>query len=113
MSEDEPRPFTIPLPPGFPPPFPHAGIRRDHVFVVGDGGDEGQVGKEHEDIMLRRVPREIAMRYRAAAGGRGLTHAQYLTALVELHGRIRAAADAGDEAARAVLDELGLQTVSV
>ena len=47
-------------------------------------------GKEHEDIMFRRVPREVAMRYRAAAGGRGMTHAQYLTALVELHARIRA-----------------------
>jgi hypothetical protein len=53
------------------------------------------------------------MRFRAAAGGRGMTHAQYLTALVELHARIRAAADAGDEVARATLDALGLQTVAV
>ena len=45
--------------------------------------------------------------------GRGLTHAQYLTALVDLHARIRGAADGGDEAARAALDELGLQTVAV
>ena len=111
VPEDDPQPFTIPLPPGFPPPFPHAGMRADHVYIVGDGGaDEA---KEHEDIMLRRVPREIAMRYRAAAGGRGLTHAGYLTALVELHARIRAAADAGDEAAKAVLEELALQTVAV
>ena len=107
---DEITPFTIPLPPGFPPP--HPGVHADHVFVVGDVAPADGT-KEHEDIMLRRVPREIAMRYRAAAGGRGLTHAQYLTALVELHGRIRAAADAGDDAARAVLDELGLQTVAV
>ena len=112
MSDDDPTPFTIPLPPGFPPPFPHAGMR-DQVFVVGDGGADAEEAKVHEDIMLRRVPREIAMRYRAAAGGRGLTHAQYLTALVELHGRIRAAADAGDEPAKTVLDELGLQTVAV
>ena len=74
---------------------------------------ETSTGKEHEDIMFRRVPREVGMRFRAAAGGRGMTHAQYLTALVELHARIRAAADAGDEAARATLDELGLQTVAV
>ena len=53
------------------------------------------------------------MRYRAAAGGRGMTHAQYLTALVELHAKVRTLADAGDEAARAALDELGLQTVAV
>ena len=70
-------------------------------------------GKEHEDIMFRRVPREVAMRFRAGAGGRALTHAQYLTALVELHARVRAAADGGDEAARTALDELGLQTVAV
>jgi hypothetical protein len=42
-----------------------------------------------------------------------MTHAQYLTALVELHARVRALADAGDEKAREALDELGLQTVSV
>jgi hypothetical protein len=42
-----------------------------------------------------------------------MTHAQYLTALVELHARIRERADAGDETARAALDELGLQTVNV
>lgn len=110
MNEDEvPEPFTVPVPPGFPPP--HGGDRvlfyRTHETAGGPGG------KDHEDIMLRRVPREIAMRYRAAAGGRAMTHAQYLTALVELHARIRERADAGDETARAVLDELGLQTVAV
>jgi hypothetical protein len=114
MAEDEgPEPFTVPLPPGFPPPgFPAAGPG-DRVLFFRSNESEGPGGKEHEDIMLRRVPREIAMRYRAAAGGRGMTHAQYLTALVELHARIRALADDGDEAARAALDELGLQTVAV
>jgi len=104
--------FTRPLPPGFPPPgfAPHGApdaILFRHEDVEGAGG------KEHEDIMLRRVPREVAMRYRAAAGGRAMTHAQYLTALVELHAKVRALADGGDEAAKAALDELGLQTVAV
>jgi hypothetical protein len=53
------------------------------------------------------------MRFRAGAGGRGLTHAQYLVALVELHGRLREKAEAGDDAARAALDDLGLQSVTV
>jgi hypothetical protein len=111
MNEDDAsEPFTIPLPPGFPP-HPHAGDK----VVFFRAGAEAEVGanKEHEDIMLRRVPREVAMRFRAAAGGRGMTHAQYLTALVELHAKIRERADAGDETAKAVLDELGLQTVAV
>lgn len=110
MAEDEqPEPFTIPLPPpGLPP---HAGDRM--LFFRTSEEAEAAPGKEHEDIMLRRVPRAVAMRFRAAAGGRGMTHAQYLTALVELHGRVRERADAGDEAARTSLDELGLQTVSV
>ncbi len=108
MTEDEdPEPFTVPLPPGFPPPFPPGA---GDVMFIRTGGTEG---KEHEDIMFRRVPREVGMRYRAAAGGRGMTHAQYLTALVELHARVRALADAGDEKARETLEELGLQTVAV
>jgi hypothetical protein len=49
----------------------------------------------------------------AAAGGRGMTHAQYLAALVALHEAMRAAADGGDEAVAAELDELGLSTVSI
>jgi hypothetical protein len=114
MVEDEgAEPFTVPVPPGFPPPgFPAPGPGDRVLFFRSDEG-EGPAGKEHEDIMLRRVPREIAMRYRAAAGGRAMTHAQYLTALVELHARIRALADAGDEKARETLQELGLQTVAV
>jgi hypothetical protein len=106
MSDDD-ETFTVPLP---PPPFgPHA--HRDVLFFRHEG--EAPPGKDHEDIMLRRVPREAAMRFRAGAGGRGLTHAQYLTALVELHARLRANADAGDEPARALLDELGLASVTV
>ena len=108
MSDDEhPEPFTIPVPPGFPPP--HMPGDRVLFFRTEEPGE----GKKHEDIMFRRVPREVAMRFRAAAGARGMTHAQYLTALVELHGVIRERADAGDEAAKAALDGLGLQTVAV
>ena len=39
---------------------------------------------------LRKVPAPVARRFRAAAGGGALTHAQYLTALVELHEMLRA-----------------------
>ena len=115
MTDEDtgPEHFTVPLP---PPGFPHPGMpmpgRGDVLFFRHDEA-EGPGGKEHEDIMLRRVPREVAMRYRAAAGGRAMTHAQYLTALVELHAKVRELADAGDAAARAALDELGLQTVAV
>jgi hypothetical protein len=109
---EHPEPFTIPLPPpGFPPHPPHAGDRV--LFFRSVEGEDTGGGKEHEDIMLRRVPREIAMRFRAAAGGRAMTHAQYLTALVELHAALRERADAGDAAAKATLDGLGLQTVNV
>jgi hypothetical protein len=105
MSDDEE--FTIPL----PPPFPHPGAQRDVVFKW--RADEEPGGKEHEDIMLRRVPREVAMRFRGSAGGRGLTHAQYLTALVDLHRRARELADGGDVGLRKALDELGLASVTV
>ena len=42
-----------------------------------------------------------------------MTHAQYLTALIELHAMIRARADAERRDRQAVLDELGLRTVDV
>jgi hypothetical protein len=112
-EDDAPETFTMPLP---PPGFSHPGMpmhgRGDVIFFRHEEA-EGPGGKEHEDIMLRRVPREVAMRYRAAAGGRGMTHAQYLTALVELHAKVRELADSGDERSRTTLDELGLQTVAV
>jgi hypothetical protein len=105
MDEEE---FTVPLPP--PPPFgppPH----RDVIFFRHEAAEAG--GKEHEDIMLRRVPREVAMRFRGSAGGRGMTHAQYLSALVDLHLRARELADHGDHEVRKALDELGLASVTV
>jgi hypothetical protein len=104
VTEDET--FHIPV----PPPFPHA--HHDVVFFRGSG-PEAPGDREHEDILLRRVPRETAARFRAGAGGRSLTHAQYLTALVELHRRLREAADGGDEAIAGELEALGLSSVSV
>ncbi|HSP72270.1 MAG TPA: hypothetical protein VLN26_07875 [Gaiellaceae bacterium] len=111
MSDDDPEPFTIPLP---PPPAGMAG-ERDVFFYRRRGGgappEEGE--RESEDIMLRNVPRAVAQRYRAAAGGRGMTHAQYLAALVALHESMRNRADAGDAELQAELERLGLTTVSV
>jgi len=113
MSEHESEPpgtFTLPL----PPPFPHGD--RDVVFFARGAvppPDPGREPREDEDIMLRRVPRETAQRFRAAAGARGLTHAQYLAALVALHEAARARADAGDAELAAELQRLGLSTVSI
>ena len=91
-------PFTLPVP---PPP--------DILYVRRDPGE----GREHEDIMFRKVPNDVARRFRAAAGGRALTHAQYLAALVELHESIRARADAGHAELAGELERLGLQSVTV
>ena len=111
MSEEdffvEAPPFQVPL----PPPVP-GGPGHRVMFIRGEGPVETGA-KEHEDIMLRRVPRETAMHFRAAAGGRALTHAQYLAALVELHRRARASVDGGDDRLRQTLDELGLGSVTV
>jgi hypothetical protein len=107
---DEPETFTLPLPPPpFPAPHPH---ERDVVYFA--HRVEGPPGKRAgDDIMLRRVPREVAQRFRAAAGARGMTHAQYLGALVALHDAMRARADGGDGELVAELDRLGLSTVSI
>jgi hypothetical protein len=103
MSEGDEM-FTLPLPP--PPP---GAIERDVIFIRHDAPGE----REDEDIMLRKVPRAIAQRFRASAGGRGMTHAQYLAALVELHESMRTRADAGDRELTAELERIGLTTVTV
>ena len=74
--------------------------------------DSGR-GREYEDIMLRRVPAVVAHRFRGAAGARGFTHAQYLSALVALHEAMRKRADEGDAEMAAALNQLGLGTVSI
>lgn len=112
--DDEDEFFTLPVPP--PPPMPGppgAGIRHERDVVFFRHGEAPQRDREHEDIMLRKVPTDVARRFRAAAGGRALTHAQYLAALVELHESIRGRADGGDDALRQELDRLGLQSVTV
>jgi hypothetical protein len=96
--------FTLPLPPPLAPPD------RDVVYFAARGGPPG---REHEDIMLRRVPREVAHHFRGAAGARGMTHAQYLAALVKLHHAARKRADEGDTDLAAELERLGLTTVSI
>jgi hypothetical protein len=108
-ADDDPdvEPFTIPLPP--PPP----GFPRDDVVFFARGREPGGKSRDHEDIMLRRVPRDVANRYRGAAGARGLTHAQYLTALVALHESMRERADGGDAGVASELERLGLSTVSI
>ena len=112
MSDDKPRLDEgegegLPQMPG---PLP-VGRRRDVVFWAGEA-DEG-TAREHEDVLMRRVPATVAHRFRGAAGARGLTHAQYLTALIGLHEAMRQRADGGDSEATAVLDQLGLRTVSI
>jgi hypothetical protein len=104
MSEHD-ETFHVPL----PPPPPH--LPQHDVLFFRSADAPGD--REHEDIMLRRVPRETAARFRAGAGGRSLTHAQYLTALVELHRRLRESADNGDERIAKELEALGLSSVSV
>lgn len=101
-------PFTLPLPP--PPP---GGGEHDVVFFRRHAGPPPPTDREHEDIMLRRVPTRVAQRFRASAGGRALTHAQYLSALVELHESMRSRADGGDAEIAAELERLKLSTVTV
>jgi hypothetical protein len=103
---DEPRAFHAPFPPGLP--FPPG---KDVVFWAAEADSPG--GRQFEDIMLRRVPAAVAHRFRGAAGARGFTHAQYLTALVSLHEAMRKRADGGDAELAAMLDQLGLGTVSI
>jgi hypothetical protein len=101
----EPGAFHVTFPPGLPLPT------GKNVFWAAESDSAG--GREHEDIMLRRVPAAVAHRFRGAAGARGFTHAQYLTALVCLHEAMRKRADEGDAEVAAALEQLGLGTVSI
>src|SRR2546423_1675593 len=116
MSNDLPpgdEPFTIPAPSPGGHPRDVLFFRRGFAGPAAASAADSAAAGDSEDIMLRRVPTATAMRSRAAAGGRGMTHAQYLAALVGLHEAIRSVADDGDPALATVLEKLGLQTVSV
>ena len=102
---EEARKFYVSIPPGV-----HLPPGRD-VFFSAESDSPGS--REYEDIMLRRVPAAVAYRFRGAAGARGFTHAQYLTALVSLHEEMRKRADGGDAETAAALEQLGLGTVSI
>ncbi len=96
-----------------PFPGPHSLPPGKDVFFWAAADPESPLGREHEDIMLRRVPAAVAHRFRGAAGARGFTHAQYLSALVALHEEMRKRADTGDADVAAALTQLGLGTVSI
>ena len=115
MADEHDELFTVPAPPPLAPPPPHGPHERDVLYFrhKGPPPDPGDTERPDEDIMLRRVPRPIAQRFRASAGGRGMTHAQYLAALVELHESIRTRADGGDAELAAELERLQLSTVTV
>jgi hypothetical protein len=118
MPSDEP---SLPSEPneaeGHFDPLPNlaVGLKKGHKVWISrsDPESDDSPDREYEDIMLRRVPIAISRRFRGAAGARGLTHAQYLTALVTLHENMRQRADGGDDSSVQVLAELGLGTVSI
>jgi plasmid stability protein len=63
-------------------------------------------------INIRNIDDAAHRRIRAAAAARGWSLGRYLAQLSLLHEAVRARADAGDEALRAELDALGLDTIS-
>lgn len=66
---------------------------------------------------IKTLPPEIAERFRRGAAFRGLTQAEYLERLLDLHDQMRALADSPTSDGRwqqvaTELEALGLQTVS-
>lgn len=92
---------------------PHSPSPGKDAFYWTAADPDGPDGREREDIMLRRVPAAVAHRFQGAAGARGLTHTQYLSALVTLHEAMRKRADERDAEVAAALNQLGLGTVSI
>src|SRR4051794_17586782 len=106
MSDVDDSHFRLPLP---PPGLEEEG---DVLFIRAQGPPRDG-NRDAEDILMRRVPARSAARFRGAAGGRGLTHGQYLAALVDLHERMRGLAEQGNQAVAQELETLGLATVTV
>ena len=92
------------------PPWPSSS---KDVFFWAAADPDGPAGREHEEIMLRRVLAAVAHGFRGAAGARGSTHGQYLSALIALHEAMRKRADSGDADVAAALAQLGLGIVSI
>ena len=75
--------------------------------------DTDSAADDYEDLMVWRMPTSLAHRFRGAAGARGLTLAQYLSALISLHEMTRQRAESGDGQAATLLEQLSLSTVSI
>lgn len=102
------------LPPRIEKALPTGSEGENFFFRAVDVSESPEApDREFEDIILRRVPRAVAHRFRGGAGARALTHAQYLAALLSLHEGARQRADAGDKEMTGLLRQLGLQTVSI
>ncbi|HEY8768002.1 MAG TPA: hypothetical protein VIP09_12210 [Dehalococcoidia bacterium] len=63
-------------------------------------------------LNIRNIDDAAAAKLKRGSDMRGLTLAQYLAKLADLHDMVRARADAGDDALQAELIALGLETVS-
>jgi hypothetical protein len=75
--------------------------------------DTDSTADVYEDLMVWRMPSLLAHRFRGAAGARGLTLAQHLSALISLHEAMRQRAESGDEQAATLLEQFSLGTVSI
>jgi hypothetical protein len=75
--------------------------------------DTNSTADDYEDLMVWRMPSSLAHRFRGAAGARGLTLAQHLSALIALHEMMRQRAESGDGQAATLLEQLSLSTVSI
>lgn len=63
------------------------------------------------NLFIRNIDADTVARIKHAAGVRGMTLAQYVTALSRLHAAARAHADGADDGLQAELVSLGLETV--
>lgn len=68
--------------------------------------------QKEDRLQIRGLDARTVARIKRAAGARGLTVAQYIARLADLHEECRTAADGGTGVVANVLSKLGLATVA-
>ena len=92
-------------------------LATDNTVIIIDDLSTGKVEnieRQMKQLSIKNINPEIMLRFQTNSGARGMRQPQYLSALVELHTKCKELArNGGGEHFKQILEDLGLQEITV